>query len=1066
MDDSDEVMRAFDEVFGNLSPHREPKTNEGNGDSSEDPDCSIDDKAKALHQAKYGDEVYYEPYAPKPPRGSVEDIQIRLRVTGLRLRKELNHSLLTNPLQWTALRRPASLHTAQRTLPEMLRSIPSADQEQFHELGDGYVYMPLSVMEKYLYPTLRVMQHLHSHKGQYDYIPGGVESMIVYSYFHQGTGIPQNRTERDLRVLRNTVFPAGSDLPDQLRVNAEVTEGISTHLRSTLRRLREITALPSIDRLGDMTAEQLDERQSEIDALIGLYTDQISKDYQACRLDKERLILLSHLSQEQSIEVLEANLKLARDMGNHQIHVKQSVEQELMRNHSEMEKHVFEMLERNRKLIHSSLMESCETITPYDVLDMNKVLESQKVMMREVLTKNAQLVTENSELRMHMSFMPVEYRDYVKNMQTSNHQQYRKQRVTPKVIVPHTDHKEGLVDIELEDAPMAHPSVQHFFRDAQYSTLTEARNNMDKGFALRTRQAADIPKREAPWRMDPPPPSIPTPPQARTSRTRLTPNDLMVNAAYHSVMSSNNTEPYAVPTSQRAPPPQQKAIRSERVSLDYRRADQPPIALIEDPLPMEESSSASPLPNPDLPVDHWRNRSEGRGKGKRPPPQSASRQPLKYARSDDRDYPSSRTAPSTELVIPRPPGASGVTPALQPKTSSRPKLTLGEAGIPPYQGEEYQPLTRKECKSYYSIRNTKPHPAHGQPLSDEELNRVLKRVHGEGDQVINDSDREMSQFVMDRIDQCFTIPDSSIYETMVNGTKKFKTVHGEGVHAKEAYASQSLYRLLDMKMIARVGDYYYSLRMRPDKKSATYEYIPNKRYSYKMVKRTLAQVNIHVTPSRYWSDVALSTLEDHQLHPYFEWCPGSTLELHDMNAECGLAHFPIGAEIVYRTDIPVLVNGKRKQYVDHRATVARLFHLGVMDSESRESLKSLKAILDERIEIATKEQARVPFAVAHRTIQIFINRWKLVSRSLDIVANPPNPYGPKVYNAAELEDRKRKADVSSLTVSTPSAASAAEDDGETTDEDDDDVTMTQQHQQAASDNQDRQNPEGSGGNPV
>ncbi len=62
-------------------------------------------------------------------------------------------------------------------------------------------------------------------------------------------------------------------------------------------------------------------------------------------------------------------------MGSHQIHVKQTVEQEVMRNHSEMEKHVFEMLERNRKLIHSSLMESCETITPYDVLDMKRVLE-------------------------------------------------------------------------------------------------------------------------------------------------------------------------------------------------------------------------------------------------------------------------------------------------------------------------------------------------------------------------------------------------------------------------------------------------------------------------------------------------------------------------------------------------------------------------------------------------------------------------------------------------------------------------------------------------------------------
>jgi hypothetical protein len=48
-------------------------------------------------------------------------------------------------------------------------------------------------------------------------------------------------------------------------------------------------------------------------------------------------------------------------------------------------------------------------------------------------------------------------------------------------------------------------------------------------------------------------------------------------------------------------------------------------------------------------------------------------------------------------------------------------------------------------------------------------------------------------------------------------------------------------------------------------------------------------------------------------------------------------------------------------------------------------------------------------------------------------------------------------------VSTPSVA---EDDGETTDEVDDDVTTAQQRQQAAPDIQDRQNPVGSGGNPV
>ncbi len=60
--------------------------------------------------------------------------------------------------------------------------------------------------------------------------------------------------------------------------------------------------------------------------------------------------------------------------------------------------------------------------------------------------QNAQLVMENSELRMHLSFMPVEYRDYVNNMQASNHQEYRNQRKAPKVIVPNTDHKDNIVD--------------------------------------------------------------------------------------------------------------------------------------------------------------------------------------------------------------------------------------------------------------------------------------------------------------------------------------------------------------------------------------------------------------------------------------------------------------------------------------------------------------------------------------------------------------------------------------------------------------------------------------------
>ncbi len=67
-----------------------------------------------------------------------------------------------------------------------------------------------------------------------------------------------------------------------------------------------------------------------------------------------------------------------------------------------------------------------------------------------------------------------------------------------------------------------------------------------------------------------------------------------------------------------------------------------------------------------------------------------------------------------------------------------------------------------------------------------------------------------------------------------------------------------------------------------------------------------------------------------------------------------------------------------------------------------------------------------------------------------------NPHSTRVYNAdAEIEDRRRKADLASLTMSSPSTLGGEED-----------SMMTPQQQHAATNDEDRQNPEGSGGNVV
>ncbi len=61
----------------------------------------------------------------------------------MQLRRDLNVSLKDDKQKWQALRSACCLHAANMTLDEMLLYIPRAAQEQFHELGDGYVYLPL-----------------------------------------------------------------------------------------------------------------------------------------------------------------------------------------------------------------------------------------------------------------------------------------------------------------------------------------------------------------------------------------------------------------------------------------------------------------------------------------------------------------------------------------------------------------------------------------------------------------------------------------------------------------------------------------------------------------------------------------------------------------------------------------------------------------------------------------------------------------------------------------------------------------------------------------------------------
>jgi hypothetical protein len=104
-----------------------------------------------------------------------------------------------------------------------------------------------------------------------------------------------------------------------------------------------------------MDQEKLELRQSEIDTLIKLYTDQTTRDYNAFRLQKEQLVLLSHLSQQQSIEVLEVNLRLQQALDTTQIRLQKQIKDELLRNCGEMIGKAHPNAARPKSQIHQRL---------------------------------------------------------------------------------------------------------------------------------------------------------------------------------------------------------------------------------------------------------------------------------------------------------------------------------------------------------------------------------------------------------------------------------------------------------------------------------------------------------------------------------------------------------------------------------------------------------------------------------------------------------------------------------------------------------------------------------------
>ncbi len=153
-------------------------------------------------------------------------------------------------------------------------------------------------------------------------------------------------------------------------------------------------------------------------------------------------------------------------------------------------------------------------------------------------------------------------------------------------------------------------------------------------------------------------------------------------------------------------------------------------------------------------------------------------------------------------------------------------------------------FTRDKATDFYKTVRAKSLPDKGKLLSERDLQRVLNKTSGD----ISQYDKDMADFVMDRIDDASRNAIDYVIEIIRNTTKRYVNIRGESFNEEVAVRDvRNLYALLPTTTIKLVGNYYSVLRQRPNKGNS-YEYMPNEVYSYHVVKRDLAQLNIEVLP--------------------------------------------------------------------------------------------------------------------------------------------------------------------------------------------------------------------------
>ncbi len=185
---------------------------------------------------------------------------------------------------------------------------------------------------------------------------------------------------------------------------------------------------------------------------------------------REQTTLLASLVFEQQTHICDLNDRYLRLLDEK----KQLVQNDDKKIHTDVNTIIDTMKTLQEALDHRHVAVT-KILEPIDMLKIMSTMAKLKIALSEISTRNAQLVMQNDQLRLQLSFMPPQMWNQICDARDNKSQIYRDQRTNPQYLIPQRN-----TEFIFDSADPNDPRISKLQRYTAVTSVTSRLNEVDE----------------------------------------------------------------------------------------------------------------------------------------------------------------------------------------------------------------------------------------------------------------------------------------------------------------------------------------------------------------------------------------------------------------------------------------------------------------------------------------------------------------------------------------------------------------------------------------------------------